>query len=288
MADAVAFEEAPPAEPVVRIARNAVPTGKAAKQAKRRMQVRGDLINLSMWDFEQCDAKRCTGRRLARLGYLNTLRVGAGFRGVVLSPEGKIPVSRQDAAAIEEQGLSVIDCSWALVDTVPFKRIKGQARLLPFLVAANPVNYGKPLRLSCAEAMAAALYIAGFKAEAGRMMEEFGWGEEFLRLNHEPLEAYAAAETPAGVITAQMKYIAAMTTEAKVLQARRDAINEEATVIDAAASRQSTHLEQEAQAEEAGSGWLGDGPSMAEATEALKGGSLASIMGIDTEDGASG
>ncbi|KAL9268257.1 18S rRNA aminocarboxypropyltransferase-like protein [Drosera capensis] len=88
-------------------------------------------IQLAMWDFGQCDAKRCTGRKLARFKLLKELRVSSGFGGIVLSPTGT----------------QCLRCAarW----------------LLPWLVAANPVNYGWPCELSCVGALAAALIICG-------------------------------------------------------------------------------------------------------------------------------
>jgi len=178
---------------------------------------------LVMWDFGQCDGKRCTGRKMARLGMIETIPLSgssdrASFRGVTLSPEGVVPVSPADGAAVAAHGLSVIDCSWALVDGLPYGRFKGAPRLLPRLVAANPVNYGKPDKLSCAEAAAAALWIVGLRGDARRVMAQFGgWGAEFLKINAEALEAYAAAGDSAGVRAAEAR----LATEAEAAATAR-------------------------------------------------------------------
>jgi pre-rRNA-processing protein TSR3 len=167
-----------------------------------------DGLQLRMWDFQQCDSKRCTGRKLSRLGYVDTIRVGKSFRGLVLSPRGKGSVCKKDIDIIKSKGLSVIDCSWARLDEVPFAKLRGGShRLLPFLVAANPVNYGKPMKLSCAEALAGTLYIVGMKKEADEIMNQFVWGDGFYKLNRELFEAYEKCKTASEIIEAQNRWL---------------------------------------------------------------------------------
>ncbi|KAK3010555.1 hypothetical protein RJ639_010932 [Escallonia herrerae] len=92
-------------------------------------------IQMAMWDFGQCDVKRCTGRKLSRFGLLKELRVGNGFGGIVLSPAGRQCVSKEDYSLMNRKGLAVVDCSWARLDDVPFTKLRCAAPRLELLKA---------------------------------------------------------------------------------------------------------------------------------------------------------
>ncbi|KAL2645367.1 hypothetical protein R1flu_012954 [Riccia fluitans] len=193
--DAVAESESLPTE---------VPEGESQNTAKVKLP-----IHLAMWDFGQCDSKRCTGRKLSRLGYLRDLRVQQHFGGIVLSPVGTRCVSREDRNLMRTKGLAVVDCSWSRLTSVPFATLRcGAPRLLPWLVAANPVNYGRPCKLSCVEALVAALYICGERQIAEVLLDKFKWGHGFLSLNKNLLDAYAECKTGAEVIEVQNEFLA--------------------------------------------------------------------------------
>jgi pre-rRNA-processing protein TSR3 len=165
-------------------------------------------VPVAMWDFGQCDPKKCSGAKLARLRLLQPLRISQRFSGIILSPIATRVFSPSDRPLLQQRGLAVVDCSWAQLDQVPFHRIQSpHDRLLPFLVAANPVNYGKPLKLNCVEALAACFYIAGMSEDADLILGKFKWGPNFYTLNREVLGKYAACKNAEEVLKVQEAFI---------------------------------------------------------------------------------
>ncbi|KAJ7185112.1 hypothetical protein B0H12DRAFT_1040437 [Mycena haematopus] len=153
-------------------------------------------VPVAMWDFDHCDPRRCSGKKLSRLGLIKELKVGSRFRGIVVSPKGKQVISPSDREIVLKGGLAVVECSWARLDDVPFGKIASpHERLLPYLLATNPTNYGKPWRLNCVEALAAAFYITGFDAYAEKLLSGFGWGGSFWKVNRMFLERYQTCDT---------------------------------------------------------------------------------------------
>lgn len=51
------------------------------------------------------------------------------------------------------------------------------------MLATNPTNYGKPWKLNCVEALAAAFYITGYDEYAEQLLAPFGWAESFYKIN---------------------------------------------------------------------------------------------------------
>ena len=162
-------------------------------------------VKIIVYHAGQCDPKKCTGLKLKRHGLVRLVRQMKFLpkRAVVLNPFSEVAFSPADRKRIEDFGLVGLDCSWEHAEKVLLKHVRGTSRCLPILIAGNPVNFGKPTKLSTVEALAAALYIAGFKEEALQLLSIFKWGHTFLEINQERLESYAKAKDSTAVVELQ-------------------------------------------------------------------------------------
>lgn len=160
------------------------------------------------WDLGHCDPKRCSGKRLMKLGLMRELHLGQRHSGVIITPNGKQTLSPADRPLLDQYGAAVVECSWARTKEIQWSKVGGKCeRLLPYLVAANSVNYGKPWRLNCVEALAAAFAICGHHDWAAQVLAPFSYGSAFLEINASLLKRYAACEDEAGIKRTEQEWM---------------------------------------------------------------------------------
>jgi pre-rRNA-processing protein TSR3 len=166
-------------------------------------------IKIVVYHAKQCDPRKCSALKLKRHGLirvvhrLRLLPSGA----TVLNPFSEKAFSPADREHIENKGLIALDYSWKCTEKARAIPLIGKSRSLPYLVAANPVNYGTPTKLSTVEALAAALYIISCKSQAEQLLSMFKWGPEFIRLNQKLLDAYAQAKNSTEIVELQKKFM---------------------------------------------------------------------------------
>ena len=163
------------------------------------------MIPLFAYRDNTCDPRKCSVKKLARSGLVRIVpRIRAVPRSaILLDPTAEQALSPADRPA---RSIAVLDCSWEVLDTSVIRGFR-RRRALPFLLAANPVNFGKPFRLSSLEAFAAALFILGEREQAERILSIYTWGGRFLEVNREPLERYAGAKDSSEVVAIQAEYL---------------------------------------------------------------------------------
>ena len=142
-------------------------------------------IKLYCLHYNECDPKKCTALRLKQHNLIKIIR-NSDYRlkkAIVLNPFSSIELSKKDKEIVDHNGLVVIDCSWKRILNLEIAPLKN-ARKLPPLIAANPVNYGKWEKLSSVEALASALYITGFIEYGDLILSKFSWGMQFKKINN--------------------------------------------------------------------------------------------------------
>lgn len=173
------------------------------------MSLREPAVGILVYHAGQCDPRRCTSLKLRKFGLVRIVhRIKyIPWGSVILDPFSEQAFSPSDRQAVEKNGLAAIDCSWIHAEDVFHIRRLGVTRCLPYLVAANPTNYGTPGKLSTVEALAAALYIIGYRGQAERLLSIFKWGANFLETNREPLEVYSKAQSSGQVVDLQRQFM---------------------------------------------------------------------------------
>ena len=167
-------------------------------------------IKLIVYHTNEDDPKKCSARKLHKFGLVkletNITRIPKG--GIILNPFAEKSISKEDLDIARKYGIVAVDCSWKNAErSFNFLDKKNISRSLPFVIAVNPINFGKPFKLSTLEAFATVLYILGETENAKEILNLYKWGPHFLTLNKEPLEEYKKAKNSNEIIEIMKQYI---------------------------------------------------------------------------------
>jgi len=167
-------------------------------------------ISLYVYHTNEDDPKKCSAKKLHRFGFakLEKSLKRIPKHAILLNPFAEKSLSKEDLLIAETSGILAVDCSWKNAEE-RFKELSKQylPRSLPFVIAVNPVNYGKPFKLTTLEALAASLYILGEIEHAQEILKIYNWGPHFLEFNKQPLEEYRKAKNSKEIIEIMKQYI---------------------------------------------------------------------------------
>ena len=167
-------------------------------------------MKLIVYHANEDDPKKCSARKLHKFGFvkLETNIRKTPKDAILLNPFAEKSLSKEDLGIAKKNGILAVDCSWENAEnSFYFLEKRNHSRALPFVIAANPVNYGKPFKLTTLEAFATALYILEDVELAEKILELYKWGPNFLILNKEPLEDYRKAKNSSEIIKIMNQYI---------------------------------------------------------------------------------
>jgi len=166
-------------------------------------------MKLVVYHADEDDPKKCSARKLARFGFvkLETNIRRTPKDAILLNPFAEKSFSKEDKTLVEKNGILAVDCSWKNAENCfDYLDKRCHSRSLPYVIAANPINYGKPFKLTTLEAFTVAVYILDEVEMAKDMLDLYKWGPHFLDLNNEPLEDYRKAKNSSEVIQMMKQY----------------------------------------------------------------------------------
>ena len=161
--------------------------------------------------YRQDDPSKCTAAKLVKFGLAESVRF-IRLNTLLLDPFCKVVLSNDDSSLIKS--VCALDCSWekATGTLLKGKALKnGISRRLPALLAGNPINYCKLSKLTTAEALAASLFILGWKNQSERIMDKFKWGHTFIELNSQILNDYSNALNATEIVEIEKEYFPHLT-----------------------------------------------------------------------------